>query len=122
MLPIQHTCHPRQDILQGSFNPEVFTASLSQEVRNHLEDLARTVLAMRQLKERLENHGITPAMYGSKTLTRPWRSASTPWSPVSARRTTASGSPQRPANWSTGRSRRLEAKAGRPSSSASAKP
>jgi predicted AAA+ superfamily ATPase len=30
MLSIQHTCQPRQDILQGSFNPEIFTASLSQ--------------------------------------------------------------------------------------------
>jgi hypothetical protein len=34
----------------------------AQEVRNHLEDLARTVLAMRQLKERPENHGVTAAM------------------------------------------------------------
>jgi hypothetical protein len=34
----------------------------AQEVRNHLEDLARTVLAMRQLKERPENHGITATM------------------------------------------------------------
>ena len=34
----------------------------AQEIRNHLEDLARTVLAMRQLKERPENHGITPTM------------------------------------------------------------
>jgi predicted AAA+ superfamily ATPase len=30
MLPIQDTCQPRPDILQGSFNPEIFTASLSQ--------------------------------------------------------------------------------------------
>jgi hypothetical protein len=30
MLPIQDTCQPRSDILQGSFNPEIFTASLSQ--------------------------------------------------------------------------------------------
>jgi hypothetical protein len=30
MLPIQDTCQPRADILQGSFNPEIFTASLSQ--------------------------------------------------------------------------------------------
>jgi predicted AAA+ superfamily ATPase len=30
MLPIQNTCQPRPDILQGSFNPEIFTASLSQ--------------------------------------------------------------------------------------------
>jgi uncharacterized protein DUF499 len=30
MLPIQDTCQPRPDVLQGSFNPEVFTASLSQ--------------------------------------------------------------------------------------------
>jgi hypothetical protein len=34
----------------------------AQEVRNHLEDLARTVLAMRQLKERPENHDITATM------------------------------------------------------------
>jgi hypothetical protein len=34
----------------------------AQEVRNHLEDLARTVIAMRQLKERSENHGITATM------------------------------------------------------------
>jgi hypothetical protein len=30
MLPIQDTCQPRSDILQGSFNSEIFTASLSQ--------------------------------------------------------------------------------------------
>jgi hypothetical protein len=35
MLPIQHTCQPRQDILQGSFNPEIFTASLSQVVDHY---------------------------------------------------------------------------------------
>ena len=35
MLPIQHTCKPRQDILQGSFNPEIFTASLSQVVDHY---------------------------------------------------------------------------------------
>jgi hypothetical protein len=35
MLPIQVTCQPRLDILQGSFNPEIFTASLSQ-VMDHL--------------------------------------------------------------------------------------
>jgi hypothetical protein len=29
MLPNQHSFQPRQDILQGSFNPEIFTASLS---------------------------------------------------------------------------------------------
>ena len=34
----------------------------AQEMRNHLEDLARTVLAMRQLKDRPENHGITAPM------------------------------------------------------------
>jgi hypothetical protein len=34
----------------------------AQEVRNRLEDLARDVLARRQLKERPENHGITAAM------------------------------------------------------------
>jgi Protein of unknown function (DUF499) len=35
MLPIQHTCQPRQDISQGSFNPEIFTASLSQVVDHY---------------------------------------------------------------------------------------
>jgi predicted AAA+ superfamily ATPase len=35
MLPIQQTCQPRQDILQGSFNPEIFTASLSQVVDHY---------------------------------------------------------------------------------------
>ena len=35
MLSIQHTCHPRQDILQGSFNPEIFTASLSHVVDHY---------------------------------------------------------------------------------------
>src|SRR5262245_13347706 len=35
MLPIQHSCQPRQDILQGSFNPEIFTASLSQVVDHY---------------------------------------------------------------------------------------
>jgi hypothetical protein len=34
----------------------------AQEVRNHPEELARTVLAMRQVKDRPENHGITAAM------------------------------------------------------------
>jgi hypothetical protein len=34
----------------------------AQEVRNRLEDLARDVLARRQLKERPENHGLTAAM------------------------------------------------------------
>jgi hypothetical protein len=34
----------------------------AQEVRNRLEDLARDVLARRQLKDRPENHGITAAM------------------------------------------------------------
>ena len=32
MLSIQQTCQPRQDILQGSFNPAIVTASLSQVV------------------------------------------------------------------------------------------
>ena len=32
MLPMQQTCQPRQDLLQGSFNPEIFTASVSQVV------------------------------------------------------------------------------------------
>jgi predicted AAA+ superfamily ATPase len=35
MLSIQHTCQPRQDILRGSFNPEIFTASLSQVVDHY---------------------------------------------------------------------------------------
>jgi hypothetical protein len=35
MLPIQQTCQPRQDILHGSFNPESFTASLSQVVDHY---------------------------------------------------------------------------------------
>ena len=35
MLSIQHSCQPRQDILQGSFNPEIFTASLSQVVDHY---------------------------------------------------------------------------------------
>ncbi len=30
MRPILETCQPRKDILAGSFNPEIFTASLSQ--------------------------------------------------------------------------------------------
>ncbi|MFH0223194.1 ATP-binding protein [Vibrio furnissii] len=30
MQSIIHTCEPRQDIIQGSFNPEIFTASISQ--------------------------------------------------------------------------------------------
>jgi hypothetical protein len=34
----------------------------AQEVRNRLEDLARDVLARRQLKEHPENYGLTPAM------------------------------------------------------------
>jgi hypothetical protein len=34
----------------------------AQEVRNRLEDLARDVLARRQLKERPENYGLTAAM------------------------------------------------------------
>ena len=30
MQSIIHTCEPRQDIIQGSFNPEIFTGSISQ--------------------------------------------------------------------------------------------
>lgn len=30
MKPILQTCIPRPDIIAGSFNPEIFTASLSQ--------------------------------------------------------------------------------------------
>lgn len=29
MKPVLETCVPRQSILQGTFNPEVFTAALS---------------------------------------------------------------------------------------------
>jgi len=32
MLPLQQTCHHRHDILQGAFNPAIFTASLSHVV------------------------------------------------------------------------------------------
>jgi hypothetical protein len=32
MRSILETCHPRPDIQTGSFNPEIFTASLSQVV------------------------------------------------------------------------------------------
>ncbi len=32
MQSIRDTCQPRADLLQGSFNPEIFTASLSQVV------------------------------------------------------------------------------------------
>ena len=32
MQSIQQTCQPRADILRGSFNPEIVTASLSQVV------------------------------------------------------------------------------------------
>ena len=35
MLSIQQTCQPRVDLLQGSFNPEIFTASLSQVVDSY---------------------------------------------------------------------------------------
>ena len=33
MRPIQHACTPRQDILGGTFNPEIFTASLHQVLK-----------------------------------------------------------------------------------------
>lgn len=33
MRPIQQTCTPRQDILGGTFNPEIFTASLHQVLK-----------------------------------------------------------------------------------------
>jgi hypothetical protein len=29
-MSILHSCQPRNDIIQGSFNPEIFTASISQ--------------------------------------------------------------------------------------------
>jgi hypothetical protein len=35
MLSIQQTCQPRPDILRGSFNPEIFTASLSHVVDHY---------------------------------------------------------------------------------------
>ena len=35
MVSIQHTCQPRQEILHGSFNPEIFTASLSQAMDHY---------------------------------------------------------------------------------------
>lgn len=42
MLPIQDACQPRSDILQGSFNPEVFTASLSQVMDHYYGQPAAT--------------------------------------------------------------------------------
>ena len=30
MQSITKTCEPRKDIIEGSFNPEIFTASISQ--------------------------------------------------------------------------------------------
>jgi len=36
MLPIQHTCPPGPDILEGAFNPKIFAASLSQ-VMDHYD-------------------------------------------------------------------------------------
>jgi len=30
---IMETCEPRQDILRGTFNPEIFTASISEVLR-----------------------------------------------------------------------------------------
>jgi hypothetical protein len=39
---IQHTCQPRQAILQGLFNRESFTASLSQVLDQYREKLAVT--------------------------------------------------------------------------------
>ena len=35
MQSILQTCQPRADLLQGSFNPEIFTASLSQVVDSY---------------------------------------------------------------------------------------
>jgi Protein of unknown function (DUF499) len=52
---------PETVLVRGEPSPEERILR-AQEVRNHLEDLARTVLAMRQLKDRPENHGITAAM------------------------------------------------------------
>jgi hypothetical protein len=42
MLPIQETCQPRPDILQGSFNPEIFTASLSPVLEHYHGQAAAT--------------------------------------------------------------------------------
>jgi len=33
MQKITDTCQPRQDILTGTFNPEIFTASLAEVIR-----------------------------------------------------------------------------------------
>jgi hypothetical protein len=42
MLPIQDTCQPRPDTLQGSFNPEIFTASLSPVLEHYRGKAAAT--------------------------------------------------------------------------------
>ena len=35
MKSIIETCKPRKDILRGTFNPEIFTASLSEVIRHY---------------------------------------------------------------------------------------
>jgi hypothetical protein len=35
MQSIRDTCQPRADLLQGSFNPEIFTASLIQVIDSY---------------------------------------------------------------------------------------
>jgi hypothetical protein len=40
MKSILHTCEPRPDILQGTFNPEIFTASLGQVLTAYNRDSA----------------------------------------------------------------------------------
>lgn len=42
MQSILETCQPREDLLKGAFNPEIFTASL-QQVMNHYREDARSV-------------------------------------------------------------------------------
>jgi len=39
MKPIQETCKPRPDLISGSFNPEVFTASLRQVIGHYRGDV-----------------------------------------------------------------------------------
>ena len=38
MQKITDTCQPRQDILTGTFNPEIFTASLAEVIRFYQEN------------------------------------------------------------------------------------
>ena len=39
MNSILHSCKPRQDLISGSFNPEVFTASLRQVIGHYRGDI-----------------------------------------------------------------------------------